>query len=78
MFKCLTVRKTKANNVSLWKMLISTYIAPWNVMPVDNKNSEESSVNCLNNNANCGVCLTASHPRTDPVKLCLVCKIMIC
>lgn len=37
MFKCLILKKTKANNDSLWKMLISTYVAPRNVMPVDKK-----------------------------------------
>lgn len=35
MFKCLILKKIKANNDSLWKMLISTHLAPRNVVPVD-------------------------------------------
>lgn len=37
MFKWLILKKTKANNNSLWKILISTYVVPRNVMPVDKK-----------------------------------------
>lgn len=35
MFKCLILKKIKTNNDSLWKMLISTYLAPRNVVSVD-------------------------------------------
>lgn len=37
MFKCLILKKTKANNGSLWKTLISTLGAPRNVMLGDKK-----------------------------------------
>lgn len=37
MFKYLILKKTKANNDSLSKMLISTQGAPRNVMPGDKK-----------------------------------------
>lgn len=35
MFKCLILKKIKANNDSLWKMVISTHLAPRSVVPVD-------------------------------------------
>lgn len=78
MFKCLILKKIKANNDSLWKMLISTYLAPRNVVPVDKKFRGKFSKSFEQRSANCGFYLTVSHPRNDPVKLFLVCKIIIC